>query len=150
MTYRIVPMTAAHLDRVEALERACFPEDPWSRRLFEEVLASDNAAALVGVAADGTLLGYLVFTVVLNEGNIDNLAVWRQARRQGIAAALMETLHHFARQWGTASLTLEVRPSNAGAVSLYKKLGYREVGRRRNYYLHPREDAVIMRLELTP
>lgn len=150
MTYRIVPMTAAHLDRIEALERDCFPEDPWSRRLFEEVLAADNAAALVGLAADGTLLGYLVFTVVLDEGNIDNIAVWREARRQGIAAALMETLHHFARQWGTACLTLEVRPSNAGAVSLYRKLGYREIGRRRNYYLNPKEDAIIMRLELTP
>lgn len=150
MTYRIVPMTAAHLDRIEALERECFPEDPWSRRLFEEVLEADNAAALVGLAADGSLLGYLVFTVVLDEGNIDNLAVWRRARRQGVAEELMKTLHHFARQWGTASLTLEVRPSNTGAVSLYKKLGYQEVGRRRNYYLRPREDAIIMRLELTP
>lgn len=150
MTYKIVPMTAAHLDRIALLEQECFPEDPWSRRLFEEVLSSDNAAALVALAADGTLLGYLVFTVVLDEGNVDNIAVWRQARRQGIAAALMETLHHFARQWGTASLTLEVRPSNTGAVSLYQKLGYREIGRRRNYYMNPREDALIMRLELTP
>lgn len=150
MTYKIIPMTAAHLDRIEALERDCFPEDPWSRRLFEEVLTADNSAALVGLAADGTLLGYLVFTVILDEGNIDNIAVWRQARRQGIAEALMETLHHFARQWGTAGLTLEVRPSNTGAVSLYKKLGYQEIGRRKNYYLNPREDAIIMRLELTP
>ena len=148
MTYKIIPMTAAHLDRVEVLERECFPEDPWSRRLFEEVLAGDTSSALAALAEDGKLLGYLVFSVVLDEGNIDNIAVWRQARRQGIAAALMETLHHFARQWGTASLTLEVRPSNTGAVSLYKKLGYQEIGRRRNYYLNPREDAIIMRLEL--
>lgn len=150
MTYKIVPMTGIHLDQVASLERDCFPEDPWSRRLFEEVLEADNSAALVGLASDGTLLGYLVFTVILDEGNIDNIAVWRQARRQGIAAALMETLHHFARQWGTASLTLEVRASNAGAVSLYKKLGYREAGRRKGYYRRPREDAVIMRLELMP
>ena len=150
MTYKIVPMTAAHLDRIAALERECFPEDPWSRRLFEEVLEADNSAALVSLAADGTLLGYLVFTVVLDEGNIDNIAVWEQARKQGIAVELMETLHHFARQWGVVCLTLEVRPSNIGAVALYKKLGYQEIGRRKNYYLSPKEDALIMRLEQTP
>lgn len=150
MTYRIVPMTAAHLDRVEALERECFPADPWSRRLFEEVLEGDSAAALAALAEDGTLLGYLVFSVVLDEGSIDNIAVRPDARQQGIATELLKTLHHFARQWGVAFITLEVRPSNTGASALYRKLGYREVGCRTGYYLKPKEDAVIMRLELTP
>lgn len=149
MKYQIVPMTADHLDQVEALERDCFPEDPWSRGLFEEVLAGDASSALIARAEDGKLLGYLVFSVVLDEGNIDNIAVWQKARRQGIATALLETLHYFARQWGLAFLTLEVRPSNTGAVAFYRKMGYREVGRRKNYYLAPKEDAVIMRLELT-
>lgn len=148
MTYKIVSMSDSHLDAVEALERECFPEDAWSRKLFEDVLASDQSTALLAVAEDGALLGYLVFTIVLDEGYIDNIAVWRQARRQGIAGALMGTLHHFARQWGTAALTLEVRPSNTGAAALYKKLGYQEIGRRKKYYLKPKEDAIIMRLEL--
>ena len=148
MTYQIVPMTAAHLDQVEELERACFPEDPWSRRLFEEVLEGETSAALIAQAEDGRLLGYLVFTVVLDEGSVDNIAVWQGARQQGIATALLETLHYFARQWGLSFLSLEVRPSNMGAAALYKKMGYQEVGRRKNYYLNPKEDAIIMRWEL--
>ena len=148
MNYRIVPMTAAHLDQVADLERACFPEDPWSRRLFEEVLEGERSAALIALAEDGRLLGYLVFTVVLDEGSVDNIAVWHGARQQGIATALLETLHYFARQWGLSFLSLEVRPSNMGAAALYQKMGYQEVGRRKNYYLNPREDAIIMRWEL--
>ena len=148
MNYQIIPMTTAHLDRVAELERACFPADPWSRRLFEEVLEGESSTALIAQAEDGRLLGYLVFTVVLDEGSVDNIAVWQGARQQGIATALLETLHYFARQWGLSFLSLEVRPSNMGATALYQKMGYQEVGRRKNYYLNPKEDAIIMRWEL--
>lgn len=148
MTYQIMQMTSDHLDQVAALEKICFPEDPWSRRLFAEVLEGDHSAALLALGEDGTLLGYLVFTVVLDEGNIDNIAVLPQARQQGIAMELMKTLHYFAKQWGVAFITLEVRASNTGAIALYRKLRYDEVGRRRSYYLKPKEDALIMRLEL--
>jgi len=143
-------MTSDHLDGAAALEQICFPQDPWSRRLFEEVLEGDSSAALVSQAENGSLLGYLVFSIVLDEGSIDNIAVSPQARRQGIATELLKTLHYFARQWGVAFLTLEVRPSNADATALYQKLGYHEVGRRMGYYLYPKEDAIIMRLELKP
>lgn len=148
MTYRIAQMTSGHLDMVAALEKVCFPEDPWSRRLFAEVLEGDNSAALLALAEDGGLLGYLVFSVVLDEGNVDNIAVSPQARQQGIAMELMKTFHYFAKQWGVAFITLEVRASNGGAIALYEKLKYIEVGRRTGYYLKPREDAIIMRLEL--
>jgi len=150
MTYVIIPMTSDHLDGVTALECICFPQDPWSRRLFEDVLEGDNTAALVAQAENGALLGYLVFSVVLDEGSIDNIAVGPEARRQGVATELLKTLHHFARQWGVACLTLEVRASNVGAAALYQKLGYREVGRRMGYYLKPKEDAIIMKLEMKP
>lgn len=142
--FEIVPMVREHLDRVAALEERCFPEDPWSRRLFEEALESGNTVALAARAEDGAVLGYLVGTVILEEGNVDNIAVAPEVRRQGVARALLEAFHSA----GPACVTLEVRPSNRGAVALYRKLGYAEVGRRRNYYLRPREDAIIMRLEL--
>lgn len=142
----IVPMAFGHLDQVAALERCCFPEDPWSRRLFEEALESEDTVALVARTEDGTVLGYLVGTVILDEGNVDNIAVAPEVRRQGMARALLEAFHNSGR--GLACVTLEVRPSNDGAVSLYRKMGYAEAGRRKNYYLKPREDAIIMRLEL--
>lgn len=149
MNYQITPMTAAHLDAVAALEKICFPEDPWSRRLFEEALDRGNTTPLLALGEDGSVLGYLLFTAVLDEGGVDNIAVAPAARRQGIASALLEAFHRYGREHGLASLFLEVRPSNTGAAALYEKLGYREVGRRKNYYLSPKEDAIMMKLELT-
>lgn len=149
MNYQIVPMTAAHLDAVADLEKICFPEDPWSRRIFEETLSNENTTSLLALAEDGSVLGYLVFTAVLDEGDVDNIAVAPEARRQGVASALLEAFRRYGREHGLASLFLEVRPSNTGAAALYEKLGYREVGRRKNYYLDPKEDAIMMKLELT-
>lgn len=150
MRYQIVPMETVHLDQVEALEKRCFPEDPWSRQLFEEGLASENTGALIAQTEDGVVLGYLVFTTVLDEGSVDNIAVDPAARRQGVASALLEVFHRYGRARGLSVLLLEVRPSNGGAAALYRKMGYQEAGRRKNYYLKPREDAIIMKLELTP
>ena len=150
MTYRIVPMTRFHLDQVEAIEQACFPEDPWSWRLFWDALESETSSSLVAEASNGNILGYIVYTCVLDEGGVDNIAVSESARRHGVATALLEAFHRIAREPNLAYLLLEVRPSNIEALSLYKKMGYREAGRRKHYYRSPREDAIIMRLELTP
>lgn len=150
MTYRIVPMTRFHLGQVEEIEQSCFPEDPWSWRLFQEALENETSGSLVAEKADGTVLGYIVYTCVLDEGGVDNLAVAAKARRQGIATALLEAFHRAGRERNLSYLLLEVRPSNGEAAALYEKMGYRAVGRRKNYYRNPREDAIIMRLELTP
>ena len=149
MDCQITPMTPAHLDQVAALEEICFPEDPWSRRLLAEALENENTASLLALSEDGHVLGYLFFTTVLDEGGVDNIAVHPEARRQGIASALLDTFHRYGREHGLVSLFLEVRASNQNAFSLYDKLGYREVGRRKNYYLAPKEDAIIMKLELS-
>ena len=149
MNYQLIPMTIAHLDQVAELEKICFPGDPWSRRLIEEALACENTVSLLALAEDGGVLGYLFFTTVLDEGSVDNIAVRPEARRQGIASALLDTFHRYGREHGLVSLFLEVRASNQNAFSLYDKLGYREVGRRKNYYLAPKEDAIIMKLELS-
>ncbi|MDE6881200.1 MAG: ribosomal protein S18-alanine N-acetyltransferase [Oscillospiraceae bacterium] len=147
MTYEIVPMAAAHLDQVAALEEICFPEDPWSRKLLQEALENENTTSLLALSEDGRVLGYLFFTTVLDEGGVDNIAVHPEVRRQGIASALLDAFHRYGRAHGLASLFLEVRASNQKAFALYEKLGYREVGRRRGYYQHPREDAILMTLE---
>lgn len=148
MHYQIIPMTAAHLDAVADLEKICFPGDPWSRRLFEEALGSGNTTPLVAQGEDGSVLGYLLFTAVLDEGGVDNIAVAPAARRQGIASALLTEFHRYGRDHGLAYLLLEVRSSNQAAAALYRKFGYRETGRRKDYYRHPREDAILMKLEL--
>lgn len=146
MTFTIMPMTYDHIPEVAELERLCFP-DPWSERLLAEQLDSENAAALVALGADGSLLGYASVSVVLDEGYIANIAVQPGCRRQGIARALLRAFRRFAEGNRLAFLTLEVRASNTAAISLYESEDYRQAGRRKHYYRHPTEDAIIMTLE---
>ena len=144
MSVKIVPMSADHLDEIAALECACFSR-PWSRDMLKEEL--DNACSAFLVAEDeGKLVGYAGLQVVLDEGYIANVAVDPDYRRQGIATKLVQVYIDFARANKLAFLTLEVRPSNMAAIILYGRLGFRSVGRRRNYYEHPKEDCIIMTL----
>ena len=143
MRVRIAPMTAEHLDEVAALERVCF-SDPWSRNLLSEALKNDLSAYLVALDDAGRVAGYAGLTVVLDEGSIDNIAVRPEYRRRGVAAQLLEVFLNFAQGNRLAFLTLEVRASNYAAIALYGSRGFRAVGRRKNYYEHPPEDALIM------
>lgn len=146
MNYDITPMTAMHLDQVAELEQLCF-SDPWSRRMLSEHLENECAATLVALGEDGTVLGYAGLLVVLDEGYITNVAVRPEYRRQGIAGELLGVFRRFAEGNKLAFLTLEVREGNAAARALYAKYGYKEVGVRKNYYEHPKENAIIMTLE---
>lgn len=146
MHVQIVPMTADHLDEVAELERICFP-DPWSRNMLAEELDNALSAFLVALDDAGRVAGYAGLQVVLDEGTITNIAVRPEYRRQGIAADILQVFENFARGNRLAFLTLEVRASNTAARALYEKLGYVQAGARRNYYEHPREDAIIMTKE---
>ena len=146
MPVRIVPMKTEHLDAVAELERTCFTV-PWSRSALAEEL--DNALSAFLVALDETdrVVGYAGLQVVLDEGYITNVAVRPDCRRCGIAGKLLDVFERFAEGNRLAFLSLEVRASNYAAIALYGQHGYRGVGRRRNYYEHPKEDAVIMTRE---
>lgn len=141
----IVPMDRSHLKGVAELERLCF-STPWNEAMLEEELYNDTASFLVAEGPGGTVVGYAGLHVILDEGYIDNVAVRPDQRRQGIADRLLEVFCRF----GAAHLrflTLEVRPSNTAAVALYEKHGFREAGRRRDYYDAPREDALLLTKE---
>ena len=141
----IVTMTSDHVPQVAALEKECF-SDPWSQRSVASELENPLALWLVW-EEDGKVLGYIGSQTVLDETDMMNVAVSAQARRRGIAQALVEDLCDRLRQRGSQCLTLEVRASNAPAIALYEKLGFRQVGRRPNYYSHPKEDGLILRKE---
>ena len=143
---RIVPMTAEYLDEVAELERICFP-DPWSRNMLAEELDNDLSAFLVALDDGGKVTGYAGLQVILDEGNILNVAVRPEYRRQGIAGKLLEVFLNFAQAHQLRFLTLEVRASNEAARGLYEKYGFQQAGLRPGYYQHPREDAVIMTRE---
>ena len=143
---RIVPMNADHLDEVAELERICF-STPWSRNMLAEELDNALSAFLVALDDDGRVVGYAGLQVVLDEGYITNVAVRPECRRNGIAAKLLQVFLDFAQANRLSFLTLEVRASNYGAIALYGERGFRSVGRRKNYYEHPKEDAIIMTKE---
>lgn len=144
MSVKIVPMTADHLEELEKLERICFSR-PWSRKMLAEELENQCAAFLVAEdSVSGHVLGYAGLMVVADEGYITNVAVFPEYRRQGIAAQILQVFLQFAAANHLAFLTLEVRPSNAAAIALYQGFGFEEVGRRKNYYDLPKEDALIL------
>ena len=124
------------------LERLCF-STPWNETMLEEELFNPTASFIVAEGAEGEVLGYAGLHVVLDEGYIDNVAVRPSCRRQGIGDRLLDVFCRFG-QAHLAFLTLEVRAGNTAAIALYKSLGFQTVGRRKNYYEHPREDAVLM------
>ena len=146
MHVRIVPMTADHLDEVAELERVCFTT-PWSRNMLAEELDNYLSAFLVALDDNDKVAGYAGLQAVRDEGYSTNVAVRPDCRRQGIAGKLLQVFLDFAKGNHLAFLSLEVRASNYDAIALYGSRGFRSVGRRKNYYEHPREDAIIMTKE---
>ena len=143
-----MPMTAAHLPQVAALEKVCFPSDPWSEELFRAALEHPGTTVLLAEGDDSGVLGYAVLSAVLDEGNLDNIAVAPHCRRKGVADALLSALIQTGRT-SLSVLLLEVRASNLPAIALYEKYGFVPVGRRKNYYESPREDALLMTLDFS-
>ncbi len=147
MYYEIVPMDRSHIPQIAALERECF-SDPWSERLLEDALFDPQACFIAAEDEEGHVLGYAGLHAVLDEGYIDDIAVAPDARRHGVASALLDVFCRFGAV-NLAFLTLEVRTSNTAAIALYKKFGFRQAGLRPGYYQKPREDALIMTREFS-
>ena len=143
--YKLVPMDKSHIKEIAQIERECF-SDPWSEAALEEELYNPLASFIVAQRPDGAVLGYAGLHAVIDEGYLDNIAVRADYRGNGIADDLLDVFVRFGREH-LAFLTLEVRPTNEPAIQLYYKHGFAQVGRRKDYYQHPREDALIMTLE---
>ena len=142
----IVKMELCHAEQVAQLEKAIF-SDPWSLNAVTGEITNPLSLWLVALEGD-EVLGYIGSQSVLGEADMMNLAVREDARGRGIAVALVDALVSQLRQNGVYRLTLEVRVSNAPAIRLYEKLSFKTIGKRPNYYYHPREDALIMGKEL--
>ena len=138
-------MTAEHVAQVAALEAICFA-DPWSEKSVASELTNPLSLWLVALD-DDRVAGYVGSQSVMGESDMMNVAVHPDYRRQGIAEKLCLSLVEALSGKGNHSLTLEVRASNAPAKALYEKLGFQQVGLRKNYYRNPREDALILRKE---
>ena len=161
--------TRADLARVHEIERASF-SDPWTRESFASLLGNPHVhfavaeaggeidvSAVSGVrgvspltprAAAPAVVGYIVTWLVVDEAEVANVAVAPEARGRQLGALLLDDALRVARERGATTVYLEVRESNVPARALYASRGFSQVGRRRNYYRRPVEDALVMRLEL--
>lgn len=142
----IVLMESVHISGVAALEKICFGSEAWSERSVAGELVNPLSLWLVWQEC-GEVMGYVGSQTVMDETDMMNVAVHPGARRRGIAEQLILALCEELAKRGSRCLTLEVRASNAPAIALYEKLGFLEIGRRKNYYRNPREDALILRKE---
>lgn len=130
------------LDQVMEIENACFSV-PWTETGFFTYLLRDDTLFLV--AEDGEdIYGYCGIVMVMDEGDITNVAVASSMRNQGIGKMLLNKLFEATKNRGVNKIFLEVRESNAGAIHLYEKMGFVVTGCRKNYYEAPRENAILM------
>lgn len=141
----IVNMNESHVAQVAELEKLCF-SDPWSENSVASELRNPLSCWLVA-EEDGVVAGYVGSQTVMDESDMMNVAVHPDYRRKGIAEALVAELVEALKKRESHCLTLEVRVSNEPAKALYEKLGFTQVGLRKNYYRNPKEDALILRKE---
>ncbi|MCU1438584.1 MAG: ribosomal protein alanine acetyltransferase [Naasia sp.] len=141
---------AADVDELVALENAIFPEDAWSRGSFERELANPHACYLVLVPErrHRPVLGYAGLLASPPDGDIQTVALAEELRGRGLGRALVSALLDEAERRGVTALFLEVRADNPAAQSLYRSLGFEDVGLRRRYY-RGGVDALTMR-RVTP
>lgn len=142
-------MKETDLAAVRTIESLSF-SNPWSETTFRgEIQNTSISFPLVVVRKpEDTVVGYIIFWHIRDDVQVNNIAVHPDFRGKGIGEALMRHVIDKVRANGATFVTLEVRPSNAGAVALYRKLGFEILGTRKNYYTNPDEDAYLMGLVL--
>ncbi len=141
----ITNMKPEHIDQIVQLEKLCFV-DPWDEKSVAYELTNPLALWLVA-EEKGVVAGYIGSQTCIDETDMMNVAVHPDFRRRGIAGNLVSALIEGLKEKGSLRLTLEVRESNAAAIALYDSLGFTQVGLRKNYYRHPKENALILRKE---
>jgi ribosomal-protein-alanine N-acetyltransferase len=138
---------AGELDDILAIDRESF-SSPWSRAMYEDDLRNPQSQIWVARVPGGAVAGYCAVWLVLDEVHINNVAVRRESRQQGIGRALVVHALRAGAERGARAATLEVRRANEPARRLYEGLGFRESGVRRGYYDGPVDDALILWAEI--
>ncbi len=142
-------MALQDVPQVHGLEVATFAE-PWSAQSFADEMEKNPCARYLVAEAAGEVVAYAGAWLVFEEGHITNIAVKETARGQGIGERLTRALMQYAANLGVQYMTLEVRKSNFAAQSLYRKLGFAQLGVRKRYYEDNGEDALLMVCECMP
>jgi len=136
-------MTEADLDGVLCIEREVHAH-PWTLGNFSDALRSKYLCKVY--ESDEGMLGYAVLMLAVDEAELLDIAIGAQHQRQGWGRNLLEEMMALARRHDMRRMVLEVRASNAAAIGLYRRVGFADIGLRRDYYPaeHGREDAILM------
>lgn len=137
----VTAVTLEDIAKIARLEEICFSE-PWSANAILESLS--HGTRFFVAKKNDELLGYVGISVVLDEGYITNIAVFPSWRGRGVGKALINAVTNMAEENALSFVSLEVRQSNAAAIALYEKTGFVTEGKRKAFYRHPTEDALIM------
>ena len=151
-------MTLQDVPAVAEIEKMCFSL-PWSEQSLIDSVKREDTMFLVCEEFDeknsddtgdenSNIVGYIGMYLSFDEGDITNVAVSPAHRKKGYGEALVSKAKELAKEKQLEMILLEVRVSNAPAISLYKKMGFEELGIRKNFYEHPVEDAIIMKCPL--
>lgn len=140
-------MRYADLPQVLAIETNAYPF-PWTENIFRDCIRIGYRCRLLEV--DGVIEAYGVLSVGVNEAHVLNLCVRVESQGRGLARRMLKHLLEVARVNRAQTIFLEVRPSNATALNLYRSMGFCEIGLRRGYYPNTkgREDALVMAMSL--
>ncbi len=136
------------IDSVVDIEKRSFPI-PWTRGTFISELKRNKLARYYVVEAGGRVVGYAGLWLIMNEAHITNIAIHPKYRGRGMGKKLVGGLIEEASKIDVYRITLEVRPSNAVALALYKKFGFVPCGIRPEYYRDNNEDAIIMWMDFS-
>lgn len=135
-------MTEKDIFQVSEIEKETFSQ-PWSLEAFRESLNREDTIYIVACEAE-TIVGYCGLWNIVNEGDINNVAVAQNHRGQQIGFQMLTKLIELGNAQNIEAYTLEVRKSNEAAIKLYQKIGFVCEGIRKNFYDSPKEDAIIM------
>ena len=141
MSLTIGQMSTADLEDVARIEKSAF-EQPWTAQSFRSELIKNDLAHYVVARMGERVVGYAGIWVIFNEAHLTTLAVDEMYRRCGVGTALLSALVARSAQLGARRISLEVRPSNHAARTLYKKFGFAARGLRKHYYTD--EDGLVM------
>ena len=140
----IRPTVADDVSAMASIEALAF-SDPWPATSFHELLAHPFSRMATATDESGGVVGYCIMLRAADEAEIANIATAPGARRRGIGARLLDDAIAAGEAAGVVAMFLEVRESNVAARALYASRGFAAVGRRRGYYRHPVEDALVLR-----
>ena|SRR5208283_3053577 len=137
---------------IRALEQQAESAAHWAEREYDALFAPDAPTRIALIAVDeadiGHVRGFVIARCALDDWEIENVVVVREAQQLGVGTKLIRELLRRARAAGVISVLLEVRESNLAARKLYERLGFSSEGRRRNYYHEPMEDALLLRISV--